>query len=212
MPRGAARSEAARAAILASVASLVDRVGYDAVTIEGIAHEAGVGKQTIYRWYPSKSAIIAEALVEGRLLGEDFTIPDTGDPVADIADWLEHVLTFLAKSNHSALLSSLIAASVDSPEIGLRIAQRLGMDGPSIADRVQQATDAGQLSPALSPDQIDQLIVGVIMMRALGRNPYLEGEALRLVTALLSPAAESDVGRVSSDGRSAAVSAPLTDA
>jgi len=185
MPRGAARSEAAHAAILASVASLVDRVGYDAVTIEGIAAEAGVSKQTIYRWYPSKSAIIAEALVEGRLLGEDFTIPDTGDTAADIAAWLEHVLTFLASRNHAALLSSLVAASVDSPEIGLRISERLGLGGPTIAERVQRATDAGELSPVLSPDQIDQLIVGVIMMRALGRNPYEQGEARRLVGALL---------------------------
>ncbi|MFC4243279.1 TetR/AcrR family transcriptional regulator [Gryllotalpicola reticulitermitis] len=192
MPRGAARSEAARAAILASVASLVDRVGYDAVTIEGIAAAAGVGKQTIYRWYPSKSAIIAEALVEGRLLGEDFTIPDTGDPVADIAAWLEHVLRFLASRNHSALLSSLIAASVDSPEIGLRISQRLGLGGPTIAERVRQATDAGELASPLSPDQIDQLIVGIIMMRALGRNPYVEGEARQLVGALLDSSTRAD--------------------
>lgn len=194
MPRGAARSEAARAAILASVASLVDRVGYDAVTIEGIAHEAGVGKQTIYRWYSSKSAIIAEALVEGRLLGEDFTIPHTGDTVADISSWLEHVLTFLAKSNHSALLSSLIAASVDSPEIGARIAERLGMERPTIAERIQRATDAGELSPSLTPDQLDQLIVGLIMRRALDRHPYSEGEAQQLVAALLRAGAPSARG------------------
>jgi AcrR family transcriptional regulator len=185
MPRGAARSETSRAAILAAVSVLIDRVGYDNVTIEGIAAQAGVGKQTIYRWYPSKSAIIVEALVTGSLLDESFPVLETGDALTDISDWLERVLTFISQKNHAALLSSLIAAGVDSPEIGLRVAERLGTAGPTIAQRVMQATDAGELDPALSPDQIDQLISGLIVLRALGRSSYEKGEARRIVAALL---------------------------
>jgi AcrR family transcriptional regulator len=188
MPRGATRSEASRTAILAAVATLVDRVGFDAVTIEGIAAEAGVGKQTIYRWYPSKNAIVAEALAEGALVRESFPIPDTGDTLADIAAWLDGVLAFLARDNHAALLGSLIAASVDSPEIGMRVAERLGTASPTIGQRVQQAQDAGELGPALSARQIDQLVFGLVVLRALGRAPYEEGEARRVVAALLGKA------------------------
>lgn len=188
MPRGAARSEAARAAVLAAVSTLIDRVGLDNVTIEGIASEAGVGKQTIYRWYPSKNAIVAEALAEGALVDREFPVPDTGDLLADLASWLERILAFLAKKDRAALLSSLIAASVDSPEIGLRVAERLGTSGPTIAERVQRARDAGELHPPLTPDQIDQLIVGLIIMRSLARAPYEKGEARRIVAALLGVA------------------------
>lgn len=39
--------------------------GYEAVTIEGLAADAEVSKQTIYRWWPSKAAILGEALLEG---------------------------------------------------------------------------------------------------------------------------------------------------
>jgi AcrR family transcriptional regulator len=70
--RGAVRSEAARTAVLAATSSLIERLGYERVTIEGIASEAGVGKQTIYRWWPSKSAVVAECLLEGALLPETF--------------------------------------------------------------------------------------------------------------------------------------------
>ena len=42
--------------------------GYDHLTMEGIAATAGVGKQTVYRWWPSKGAVIAECLLEGKLL------------------------------------------------------------------------------------------------------------------------------------------------
>jgi AcrR family transcriptional regulator len=188
MPRGAARSAASRTAILTAIAALIDRVGFDNVTIEGIATEAGVGKQTIYRWYPSKDAIVADALAEGTLVPESFPVPETGDALADLGAWLERVLKFLAEKNHAELISSLVAASVDSPEIGLRVAERLGTASPTIARRVEQARDAGELRPALTPEQIDQLIFGLVVLRALSRSPYRKGEARQLVAALLAPA------------------------
>ena len=54
-PRGRPRSETARKAVLRAALRLVAAHGYRALTIEGIAAAAGVGKQTIYRWWPSKA-------------------------------------------------------------------------------------------------------------------------------------------------------------
>ena len=51
---GPVRSAAAREAILAATAKMFQEQGYDQLSIEGIAREAGVGKQTIYRWWGSK--------------------------------------------------------------------------------------------------------------------------------------------------------------
>src|SRR5690606_9126745 len=116
--RGATRSQAARAAILAATSSLIERLGYDRVTIEGIASAAGVGKQTIYRWWPSKSAVVAECLLEGALLPETYAPPDTGDIGADLTEWLQRVFDFIAAPGHEAMLRSLIAAAVDNPEVG----------------------------------------------------------------------------------------------
>src|SRR5580658_4901747 len=47
------RSEAAREAVLEAADDLLAEIGFAAVTMEGIAARAGVGKQTIYRWWPS---------------------------------------------------------------------------------------------------------------------------------------------------------------
>lgn len=47
-------------AILAAAADWVAQAGYGAVTVEGVAKRAGVGKQTIYRWWPSKAALLVE--------------------------------------------------------------------------------------------------------------------------------------------------------
>jgi AcrR family transcriptional regulator len=58
------RDEAARRRVLASARQLVCELGPHAVTVDEIAANAGVGKQTIYRWWPSKSAVIMDALIE----------------------------------------------------------------------------------------------------------------------------------------------------
>jgi AcrR family transcriptional regulator len=58
------RDEAARRRVLDSARDLVRELGPRAVTVDEIAAAAGVGKQTIYRWWPSKSSVIMDALIE----------------------------------------------------------------------------------------------------------------------------------------------------
>ena len=57
------RSEAARLAVLEAADDLLVEHGFAGVTIEGIAAKAGVAKQTIYRWWGSKSDVLFDALV-----------------------------------------------------------------------------------------------------------------------------------------------------
>jgi AcrR family transcriptional regulator len=59
-----AKSKTARRQVLRSTRDLVHQKGPRAVTIHDIASAAGVGRQTIYRWWPSKSAVIMDALIE----------------------------------------------------------------------------------------------------------------------------------------------------
>src|SRR5271157_3043390 len=79
---GRKRSEAARQAILAAALRLAGERGYGAVTMEGIAAQAGVGKQTIYRWWGSRAAVVLEALRE--LASASIAIPDSGTLRSDL--------------------------------------------------------------------------------------------------------------------------------
>jgi AcrR family transcriptional regulator len=63
--RGRRRSERSHESILAATQELLVERGYPELTIEGIAARAGVGKQTIYRWWPSKAALVLEAYLAG---------------------------------------------------------------------------------------------------------------------------------------------------
>lgn len=59
---GRKRSEVSRQAILTAAVDIVHESGYAALSVEAIAKRAGTGKQTIYRWWPSKADVVLEAV------------------------------------------------------------------------------------------------------------------------------------------------------
>lgn len=174
--RGAVRSESARIAILEATASQFAKHGYDRLTMEGIAAEAKVGKQTIYRWWPSRSALIADCLAEGLLFPDWFTPPNTGDLRADVTVWLESIIRFLNEPGNSSLLRSLIIACAENEEVAERLNERLGLL-PMLGDRLG-GTDA------LNTD-LGDAVIGAIVLRALRRKSIEPELAQRLVDLLL---------------------------
>ena len=76
------RSERSRRAVIDAAAKLLTERGYTAITMEGIAAEARVGKATVYRWWPNKASIFMELYAE---LAQRVTPPaDTGSVVKDV--------------------------------------------------------------------------------------------------------------------------------
>jgi len=93
LERGRRRSQRSHDAIIRATQELLVEDGYQALTIEGVAARAGVGKQTIYRWWPSRAALVLEAY----LAGSDAIPPpavstDTRRSVRAMLDWLVAVL------------------------------------------------------------------------------------------------------------------------
>src|ERR1700753_142152 len=75
------RNEQARLGVLDAAADLLAERGFAGVTIEGIAARAGVAKQTIYRWWPSKVDVLLDTLVDDAQ--EALAVPDTGSVTED---------------------------------------------------------------------------------------------------------------------------------
>lgn len=181
---GPVRSEEARAAILTATGRLMSDVGYEHLTMEGIAHEAGVGKQTIYRWWPSRSALVAECLLEGFILPGRFEIPDSGDLRADLTAWLDGIFALLAEPRGETLVRSLIAVAAESAEVGRRLRDSLG-GGSVIEDRLRRAIDRGDLRADAPLTEITEALVGAVIIRALSREPAEPGASERLVNAVV---------------------------
>ncbi len=75
-PRDAARTDA----ILTAAADLLLEVGFDRIRTQDVAERAGAGKGAIYRRWPTKEALLAEAIrnMPAR------TAPVTDDPIGDL--------------------------------------------------------------------------------------------------------------------------------
>ncbi|MDU0366327.1 TetR/AcrR family transcriptional regulator [Microbacterium sp. NPDC089180] len=177
---GPVRSEAAHQAILDAAVALFAERGYDHLTMEGIARRAGVGKQTIYRWWPSKGDVLAEAILEGRLLGRERDLPDTGDARRDLATWLNGLFTLRASADGEGLLRSLVAAAAGSAETGRRL--RAEILAAPLVERLSTAM-AGTTGPRL--DAAADALLGAVILRALSREEFDFDDMLHLVDAVI---------------------------
>jgi AcrR family transcriptional regulator len=160
------RSEAARVAVLEAADDLLVERGFAGVTIEGIATRAGVAKQTIYRWWTSKTAILFDALLTDA--SEHFTPPDHGDLGSDLRDHLRQIATFLTATDAGVVCRALAGQAQHDPEVATRF--RSDFAGPQ-RDRDREpflrARRRGELSQNEDIDlAIDQL-VGPIYYRVL---------------------------------------------
>src|SRR5690554_3785270 len=184
---GPVRSEAARVAILRATVRLVQDRGYDRLTIEGIAAEAGVGKQTIYRWWPSRAALVADCLLGGLLLRERFELPNSGNLREDLISWISSIFELLGTPQGEMLMRSLIAAATENADVGLRLYESLGTES-SLTGRLQAAIDASELRHDAPLDELREALVGAVILRALSRLPAGDGVAERLVDVVLRSA------------------------
>ena len=191
--QGPVRSEAARVAILQATARLFQDRGYDHLTMARIAGAAGVGKQTIYRWWPSKGAVVADCLLEGLLFPEQFALPNTGNLRADLASWLRNIFAVLEHPSGEMLMRSLIAAAAENADVGLRLYDSLGTGSSLKArlreDNIRSGCGDAQLRDDAPVEQVGEALVGAVLLRALSRLPSPAGLPERLVNAVLgSPA------------------------
>lgn len=190
---GPARSETARRAILDATARQFIQLGFDAVTIEGVAAEAKVGKQTIYRWWRSRTALVAECLAEGLLMPAWSVPPDSGDIRADLTVWLKNVTAFIGQPGNDGLLRSLVAAAAQDPAVAHALNDRLGIVA-LLGDRVQRAVTTGELDP-VPVEPVIEALIGALVVRSLQRAPIDDAFVDRIVALLLPPGSASDTSR-----------------
>lgn len=110
--RGRPRSEAARRAILAAAADLLEKGGISGVTMEAVAARAKVGKPTIYRSWPNAQALAMAALMESDKVATH--VAETASPLADLERQLLKVVDKFATKRGGQVRLMLAAAEQDS--------------------------------------------------------------------------------------------------
>lgn len=110
---GRPRSARADRAILKAAMELLVEVGYGGMSVEAVAARAQVGKATIYRRWPSKKELIAEAL---RGLSDDVRMPDTGNTRDDLIALFLDFRRVNSASYIGPMTGRIISAAISNPE------------------------------------------------------------------------------------------------
>lgn len=111
---GRPRSESARTAILTSTLELLEKIGFAELSVEGVAARAGVGKATIYRWWPGKAALVADAFMSSVIRETRF--PDTGSVREDLRAQMQR-LASIFRGPRGRILRSLLGGGQSDPEL-----------------------------------------------------------------------------------------------
>jgi AcrR family transcriptional regulator len=164
------RNERSRQAILDASMALIGEVGYDHVSIEAIARRAGVGKQTIYRWWPSKGAVVLEAATHS--LDPVVVFPDTGDIVADLRTQLKGIVKLIATTGFGAAYRGLVAAGQSDPELLRALFERIIQPNvEAFGQRVGAARERGELRADADLRALRDVLYGFIEYRLLHGMP-----------------------------------------
>ena len=171
-PRDASRDEA----ILTATVALLRRRGYPGLTIEGVASEAGVGRPTIYRRWPSKAALVVAALMDSSLLA--LPAPDTGSVRDDLIAVQRHQVSMMNSPESRRVTAGLLADLATDEELAERyVTEYLMPRRASVFQVLQRGVDRGELVPTVDFAFVYDLLVGPLFMRAVVWGQPLGPEA-----------------------------------
>ncbi|WP_404795374.1 TetR/AcrR family transcriptional regulator [Streptomyces tendae] len=170
---------------------IVAEQGYAAASIEKIAQRAGVGKQTIYRGWPSKGDVLMEALA--RKADLHIPTPDEGSWAADLRRLLDDSFALTRRAPQIAgLLRALMVEAQLDPIFGERFrANFLQRRRAAVATLVERAAQRGDLPPVVTADLAADVIYGVIWYRLLAVPGQFDDRLADDLAALLSPGPDS---------------------
>jgi AcrR family transcriptional regulator len=165
---GRPRSERADRAILAAAIELFVEQGFEAMSIEGIAARAGVGKNTIYRRWASKEDLLVGAIDE---LIFDAEPPDTGSVREDLVEMLVIIQAIMTSSLVGEIFPRMAAHVAGRTPLGRAYLE--GVIEPRFAlfqGMLQRGIERGEVPADVDPQLVRALLVGpVLAWKLLGR-------------------------------------------
>lgn len=181
---GRRRNDAAREAILDAAFRLLGTPGNEGVTIEAIAAEAGVGRQTIYRWWPTKGAVVADALVRHARA----TVPerDTGSLTGDLTAFLVDSFDGLQPEGWADALRGIVAAAQSDEHVAQVLTDFTGARRAALRSLLARGQAAGELARDADLDMLVDMTYGVLYYRLLVGHAPLDAAAARSLAAELT--------------------------
>ncbi len=188
---GRPRSEATRRTILDTVVRLIGQHEYRTVSIDRIAADAKVGKQSIYRWWGSKADLVLEAYTDHSLSGMP-PIRKSQDAFADLEADLERFFAFMSDSQIAKGVRSLIAEAQLDEDFRKKLYENVHRVRCEALRRIfRHGYELGQFRSDLDENALAHVIHGSFWYRFLSGTKYKYDKAYaKNIVSLLRPALE----------------------
>jgi AcrR family transcriptional regulator len=183
-PPGRPRSEHSRRAILRSTLKLLRQEGgFPDLSIEAIAADANVSKATVYRWWPNKAALVADAFADSA--EDELQFPDTGSVISDMSLQMRRLIRIF-RSERGKVVAALLAGGQSDPELIEAFRERFLWPRRRQAYKtLQRGVDRGELPSTSNFDLMLDSLYGPIYMRFLIRHDELKEEFADQICALI---------------------------
>lgn len=180
---GRPRSEDARKAILRSTLKLLQESGFPDLSIEAIAADADVGKATVYRWWPNKATLVADAF--SRSADQELRFPNTGSVRSDLTIQMKHLIRIL-RGRRGRIVAALVGGGQSDPELIEAFRERFMMPRRQEAyETLRRGMTRGELPEDLDMDLTLDTLYGAIYMRFLIRQTGLTEDFVDEVVSLV---------------------------
>jgi AcrR family transcriptional regulator len=182
-PPGRPRSEQARQAILRSTLKILGKNGFSDFKIEEVAEHAAVGKATVYRWWPNKGALIADAFASSTT--RKLRFPDSGSVYSDISRQMRQLIKVF-RSRQGRIVSAILAAGQTDRDLIRAFRERFLLPRRHEAYRtLRRAIVRGELRKDTDLDLLLDSLYGPIYMRFLIQHDRLTPEFVERLCALV---------------------------
>lgn len=184
------RVERSRKVILQAALDELGGVGYGAFTIESVAARAGVAKSTVYRHWPDKLALIADAF-------ETFheqMVPriERGSPRECVESLVRHVAEDVVDSPFSVCIPALIEGAERDPRVRGFHHRYSAARRQTLVDLIASGVAAGDFPARLDPELAALALLGAIFYRRLMTGePFDPERASELVDSVLGASSGS---------------------
>ncbi|MCQ4213789.1 TetR/AcrR family transcriptional regulator [Streptomyces longispororuber] len=181
---GRRRNEEARRAVLDAALRLLAEADGAPVGVDAIAREAGVGKQTLYRWWPSKGAVLLDALT-GRA-EQDVPARDSGSLREDLRAVVAATFAGAQAEPVGPALRTLVRESARDPHLAELMREFTGARRSALREVLARGRERGELAADCDLDLMVDQVYGVFWYRfLLGHAPLGEEEAVCLADSLV---------------------------
>lgn len=184
--RGRPRSEPLHRAILDATAHLIGEGGYSALTIEKVAERAAVARQTIYRRWPTKLALVIDLLGQ---VSESAPLPDTGSVSSDLRALYRRYSKAIMTSG-GPIMPGLVAESLYNEELARIVRAYIMKRRAAAIALIERGIGRGEIEPDVKPELLVDLLSGFAWYRRIiARIPINAQDGGTMVDILLNGAA-----------------------